>query len=450
MGTEWQHGNAGRSAPTRYGLGSVCANAPNLHWGIMDQLIFRLAVSLAIGLLVGVERGWRERSEAEGSRTAGVRTYALVGLMGGVSAALSQALASPAVLMVAGVGTSIVFAVFKYREMVRDKDYSVTGIVAALLVFALGALAVVGETAVAGAGAIAVTALLAEREVLHRAVRHLTWPELRSALLLLGMTVIVLPLLPDHAIDPFGSINPRQIWLFMVLTASISFAGYVAVKVAGPERGILFSAIGGALVSSTAVAIAFARRASAGEPSGLLAGGAALAAMVSVLRVMVICAVVRPELLLHLGPPAVAAALAFGIAGAWMMRQGGGAKGEASLGNPIDVGPLAAFAALFGAVSAISGFLLKAIGPDSLYVVSAVAGLVDVDVPSLNATRLAGQGLSMEGAALCILIALGMNGVGRIIFAAAGGPRAFTARFAGATLAAGLAALLALLALRLL
>ncbi|MFG1393658.1 MgtC/SapB family protein [Xanthobacter agilis] len=416
----------------------------------MDHLIFHLAVSLAIGLLVGVERGWRERKEAEGSRTAGVRTYALLGLLGGVSAALSQALASPALLIITGLATIALFAVFKYREMQRDKDYSITGIIAAMLVFALGALAVVGETAVAAAGAIAVTALLAEREVLHRLVRHLTWPELRSAVLLLGMTVIVLPLLPDQTVDPFNSINPRQIWLFMVLTAGISFAGYVAVKVAGPEKGILFSALGGALVSSTAVAIAFARRATAGEPPGLLAGGAALAAMVSVLRVLVICAVVRPELLLHLGPPALAAAAGFGACGAMMMRREAGARGDANLGNPIEVAPLAAFATLFGAVSAVSGFLLRAVGPDSLYAVSAVAGLVDVDVPSLNATRLAGNGLSMEGAAMCILIALGMNGAGRIIFAAAGGTRAFTLRFAVATLVAAAAAAAALVGVRVL
>ncbi|MFG1479421.1 DUF4010 domain-containing protein [Xanthobacter sp. V4C-4] len=414
----------------------------------MDQLIFRLAVSLAVGLLVGVERGWRERGEAEGRRTAGIRTYALIGLLGGVSAALAQALESPAVLIVAGLSAGGLFAAFKYREMAHDGDYSVTSIIAALLVFALGALAVVGDTSVAAAAAIAVTALLAAREMLHALLRHLTWPELRSALLLLGMTVIVLPLLPDHAIDPFDSINPRQIWLFMVLTATISFAGYVAVKVVGPQKGVLFSALGGAMVSSTAVAIAFARRASAGEPAGRLAGGAALAAMVSVLRVLVICAVVRPELLASLGPAAVAAAAGFGIVGALLMRRGAGEPGGSSPGNPIDIGPLAAFAALFGTVSAISGILLKLVGPGSLYVVSAVAGLVDVDVPSLNASRLAGNGLSYESAAVCILIALGMNGVGRIVFAAAGGTAAFTLRFALATAVAAGAALAVVLALR--
>jgi len=399
----------------------------------MDHLIFHLAVSLAIGLVVGVERGWRERREAQGSRTAGIRTYALLGLLGGVCAALAEALASPALLIAAGVATTALFSAFKYREMVRDEDYSITGLVAAMLVFALGALAVVGDTAVAAAGAIATAGLLAAREGLHRIVRHLTWPELRSALVLLAMTVIVLPLLPDRALDPYGALNPRQLWLFMVLTATISYAGYVAVKVAGPEKGIVFSALGGALVSSTAVAIAFARRSAAGEPGALLAGGAALAAMVSVLRVMVICAVVAPTLLVSLGPPGVAGAAAFGIAGLLMLRDPQKPRGEPVVGNPFDLAPLAAFAAMFGTVSAVSGVLLKLVGPGSLYLVSAVAGLVDVDVPSLNAARLAGSGLSVEGASLCILIALGMNALSRVGFAAVAGTGAFALRLGLAT-----------------
>ncbi|MFS8038749.1 MgtC/SapB family protein [Xanthobacter sp. AM11] len=414
----------------------------------MDHLIFRLAIALAIGLVVGVERGWRERREPAGSRTAGVRTFALCGLLGGVCAALASALQSPAILAVSGIAFATVFAAFKYREMVADEDFGITSIVAALLVFALGALAVVGDAAAASAAAIATTGLLAARGALHGLLRRLTWLELRSALVLLAMTVIVLPLLPDHTIDPFDSINPRQLWLFMVLTATISFAGYVAVKVAGPEKEIIISALGGALVSSTAVTIAFARRAAAGEPAPLLAGGAALAAMVSLLRVLVICTVVAPALLATLAPPALAAACAFGLVGGVMVRNAEGAKGESSLGNPFDIGPLAAFAIMFGLVSALSGFLLKSAGPDSLYVVSAVAGIVDVDVPSLNAARLAGNGLSLSGAAVSILIALGMNALGRVGFAAAAGPLGFTLRLGTATAAAAGAAIAVLVLLQ--
>ena len=411
----------------------------------MDHLIYRLGIALAIGLVVGVERGWRERTDPPGSRTAGVRTYSLIGLLGGVSAALALAIQSPAVLIASSLAFTALFTLFKYREMVEDREFGITGIVAALLVFALGALAVAGDAAAAGAVAIAATGLLAAREMLHGLVARLTWVELRSALILLGMTMIVLPLLPDRTLDPFDSINPRQIWLFMVLTATISFAGYVAVKVAGPEKGILFSALGGALVSSTAVTIAFARRAAAGEPAVLLAGGAALAAMVSLLRVLVICMVVAPGLLATLAPPAIAAAAAFALAGGIMMRSAGAAQGESTLGNPFDLGPLAAFACMFGVVSFISGFLLKSVGPQSLFAVSAVAGIVDVDVPSLNAARLAGSSLTFEAAALAILIALGVNAIARVGFAAAAGPLPFTARLAAAT-AAAVGAALAVLA----
>lgn len=405
---------------------------------MMLDPIFRLATALAIGLVVGIERGWRERKEPAGSRTAGVRTYALCGLLGGVTATLAQAFDSPAVLVVMGLVYTAVFAAFKYREMAEEDDYSVTSVIAAMLVFALGAYAVVGDPRVAGACGIATAGLLAMRAALHRMVRDLTWPELRSALVLLAMSVIVLPLLPDRVLDPYDSLNPRQIWLFMVLTATVSFAGYVAVKMAGPRKGILISALAGALVSSTAVTIAFARRAAAGEPAGLLAGGASLAAMVSLARVLVITALVAPGLLLTLAPPTLAACATFGVLGLLLMRRGrhDAKGGEDNPTNPFDIGPLAAFAGLFASVSLLSGFLLSAVGPQSIYLVNGVAGLVDVDVPSLNAARLAGGELSFQAAALAILIALAANGLGRVAFAAAAGTRAFTLRLLGATLAA--------------
>lgn len=416
---------------------------------MLDPLL-RLATAAAIGLVVGVERGWHERKAAAGQRTAGVRTFTLCGLLGGVSAALAQAFESPAVLIFSGLAYTAVFAAFKYREMAEEEDYSVTTVIAAMLVFALGAYAVAGEPRVAGAAAIATAGLLAARNVLHRLVRNLTWPELRSALVLLAMSVIVLPLLPDRALDPYGSLNPRQIWLFMVLTATVSFAGYVAVKMAGPRKGILISALAGALVSSTAVTLAFARRAAAGEPAPLLAGGASLAAMVSLMRVLVISAVVAPQVLLTLAPPTLAAAATFGGLGLLLMRRVRKSDMEdlESPQNPFDLAPLAAFAGLFGIVSLISGVLIEAVGPESLYLVNAVAGIVDVDVPSLNAARLAGSGLTLEAAALAILIALGANGLGRVGFAAAAGTRAFTLRLLGATLAAAIAAIGVLLVVK--
>ena len=170
----------------------------------MDTLIARLGLALAIGLLVGLERGWRERDAPEGSRTAGIRTYGISGLLGGVSAALSDALDDVSVLVAGFLGFTVVFAWFKAREASYHEDFSVTGVFAGLCVFLLGALAVAGDLYAAAAGGTALAAVLASREVLHGLLRRLTWIELRSAMILAVMTAIVLPLLPNRTIDPWG------------------------------------------------------------------------------------------------------------------------------------------------------------------------------------------------------------------------------------------------------
>src|SRR5262249_7507237 len=143
-----------------------------------------------------------------------------------------------------------VFAMFKMREMERDQNFSVTGVLAAFVAFSLGALAVVGEPTAAAAGGVATASVLAARERLHGWLARLSWKELRSALLLLAMTVIVLPMLPDRTIDPWSSLNPRDIWLFMILTAAVSYGGYIALKLAGPSLGILVGGLVGSIVSS--------------------------------------------------------------------------------------------------------------------------------------------------------------------------------------------------------
>ncbi|MDP3895475.1 MAG: MgtC/SapB family protein, partial [Mesorhizobium sp.] len=238
----------------------------------MNELILRLGLALAIGLLVGLERGWRERSEPDGSRTAGIRTYGISGLLGGIFAALATAYGAAYVFLVGFLGYAIVFAWFKSREAAHDENFSVTGVIAGLCVFALGGLAVAGDYRAAGAGGAAVAGLLASRELLHSLLQRLSWMELRSALVLAVMTAVVLPLLPNRTIDPWGGFNPWEIWFFTVLTAAISFVGYFAVRILGPTRGMLVSGLAGAVVSSTAVTVAFARTAKSGGNVWPLAG----------------------------------------------------------------------------------------------------------------------------------------------------------------------------------
>lgn len=227
----------------------------------------RLAAALAIGLLVGTERHWRERQEAAGRRTVGVRTFALTGLLGGVMAALAFLLGQNGGALLLGLGLAALLAAqlpFALREADAENKVSATSLVAALGTYSLGALAVLGDMAVAGAAAVAMTAILAARESLHGLMARITWAELRSALVLLSMTLLVMPLVPDEPISLLGGLNPAKIWRFAILLAAISYLGYLAVRLLGPERGLLFSGAAGGLVSSTAVTLANARAAAGG------------------------------------------------------------------------------------------------------------------------------------------------------------------------------------------
>ena len=219
------------------------------------ELIERLAVALAIGLVIGIERGWKQREEPEGDRAAGLRTHALSGLLGGVWGALANLGAGAGLLMlgIAFAAFAAVVTVFRYREMVHDGTYGATTVVAALLAFSLGAFAVLGDKTAAAAAGIAAALLLALKAVLHEWVKRLSWEELRAGLVLGAMTVILLPLLPDRELTPWFPVRPREIWLLTILIAALSFAGYVAIRVAGPKVGVLLAGFAGGLVSSTAV-----------------------------------------------------------------------------------------------------------------------------------------------------------------------------------------------------
>lgn len=401
------------------------------------SLAFRVGLALAIGLLVGLERGWRDREAAEGSRTAGLRTFGLAGLLGGISAALAQVLGGGLVLGAGFLGFAAVFGAFKYRESVHDADFSVTTVIAGLAVFALGALAVAGDFRLAAASGAAVAVLLAGRVALHRLLRRITWVELRSAILLGAMTMIGLSLLPHRTIDPWGGFDPWEIWFLTVLTASISFTGYIAVRVLSPASGLLVSGLAGGLVSSTATVAALARAAMDGSFARQRSGAATLACMVSLLRVCTLIAIVQPRVLGAVLPAMLAAAAVLALAGAALIA--GPRKAEPDqrpASNPFEIAPLLAFAGLFAVVSMSSAALAARFGGTSVLVTSALSGLVDADVATLSALRLVGTALPVQTAGLAVLAAVGVNALTRVGLALTLGPRAMALPFALATAAA--------------
>jgi uncharacterized membrane protein (DUF4010 family) len=404
----------------------------------MDNLIARLGLALAIGLLVGLERGWRERDAPEGSRTAGIRTYGISGLLGGTSAALADALDEVSVLVAGFLGFAVVFAWFKAREASHDEDFSVTGVFAGLGVFLLGALAVAGDLYAAAAGGTALAAVLASRDVLHGLLKRLTWIELRSAMILAVMTAIVLPILPNRTIDPWGGFNPWEVWFFTVLIAAISYFGYVAVRVFGATRGLVVSAMTGALISSTAVTIALGRAAKPEQAATPMAGAASLAAMVSIMRVCLVVAIVQIQVLGTIGLAALAAACGFGVTGVLLLaRRTESASIAPALRSPFDLRPLLLFALLFAIVATVNAALAKHVGAAGLLATTAISGAVDVDVAVLSTLRLVGTSASAATAGAAVLAAIAVNALLRLALAIVAGPVRFWLPLAVATMIAG-------------
>lgn len=416
----------------------------------MDTLALfeRLAVALAIGLLIGLERGWKARDEAEGERTAGLRTHALSGLLGGIWGGFTATQGQAGI-----VALSIAFAVFSgamtlffWRETNQEGTRDGTNLIAALLAFTLGAFAVAGDMTLAAASAVAATGLLAFKPSLHAWLRRLTWEELRSALILLAMTIILLPALPDRTIDRWGVVNPYEIWLMTVLIAVISFAGYVAVKVLGTRNGIAAAGLAGGLVSSTAVTLSMAQLAHKYPArTHTMAGGALISSATMLARVLVVVALLNAGLLAKLGLPlglacAVMASAGFALILRQTASQAGSDGGELMLTNPLDIAGVLKFGALLTAIIIASHVAAKWAGQVGVYTVAALSGVADVDAITLSMSRLAPDRVEAGVAAAAILIVTGVNTVAKTVLGWLSGGAAFGRIIAAVSAAAFCAA----------
>ncbi len=406
------------------------------------ELFQRLGLALAIGFLVGVERGWRERDGPAGSRVAGIRTFTLIGLLGGIWGALYP-YTGGVVLGFAVLAFGIGFTVFQWRESVVENNLSVTTLIAGLVVFALGVYALLGNMAVAGAAGVATFALLAEREALHGFLKKVTWPELRAALLLLAMTFVLLPILPNRNVDPWDALNPHTLWLLTILIAAISYAGYAASRIAGARKGLFYAGVMGGLVSSTAVTLTYSQLArKKAEVARQTAPGIIASWIVSLVRQTTVASAIAPALFVPLVLPVAAAVAVLAVIGVFLIKRAAGAAEAPQLGltNPFELGEVLRFGALLAVVMLIAKLLLTAFGQSGLLPLAAVTGLADVDPITLSSARMLDTGLSPEGAALAILIAGGANLVAKSAVAVAvGGPRYGTplAATAGLAIAAG-------------
>ncbi len=372
----------------------------------------RLLVALAVGLLIGLQREWRQRAD-DNTAHAGLRTFGLIGLTGGLAGVLSWSAGGwllPAALLALAVVLVADLRIAGAALPGRD----ITTLVAALVTALLGALATSGEAQLAVAAAVVVTLLLNLKQRLHKWVDALSEAEVAGVLRLLVISLVILPVLPNKGYGPYEALNPRIIWLFVVLISALSFAGYFAIRVLGPRRGHLATGLFGGLVSSTATTAALARmgRRDVGAVYSL-ASGIALANAVMAVRMVAIVAAIDPEL-------AKAAAWPLGWAAAmallmtlllWQRGRNSTTTETPEIRNPFELGPALRFAAVLAVTLVFAAFLEERFGQSGLQVLAAIAGLVDVDAITLTVARDTAHGGSIPPALLALLIAAFANSI---------------------------------------
>ncbi|MEN3976354.1 MgtC/SapB family protein [Emcibacter sp. SYSU 3D8] len=396
--------------------------------------LIELAIALGIGLMIGVERGWTQRDKPDSGRMAGLRTFTVTGLFGGVAAALATTY-GVWIIVAMGALVGLIVAAALVRIPFEAGNHGITTEIALILTFALGALAGSGREEIAVPAAVVVTMLLAFKPPLHRWVENLEQPEIYGAVRLLVMSLVVLPILPNEGFGPWAALNPYVIWLMVVLISALSFAGYMAVKYAGARWGLIVTGLMGGLASSTAVAVTMARL---GKGGGAVQPSAATAAVASstvvYVRLLVVSAAFAPVLAWKLAPVLGAMALtgAVCVAIMWPRETAAGGGGQQAMDDmkPFSLATPLRFAAILAVVMVASAGLQTWLGDAGLLLVSAVAGLTDVDAPSLTAAERVAGGMEASVGALAILAAVAVNIVTKFVIVASIGGASMARRVA--------------------
>lgn len=392
----------------------------------MDETLWhRLAVVLGIGLIVGLERGWNTREQRVGLRTAGLRTFTITALTGGILAIVSQ----PDRFVVLAAGTLVVgvLIIAGYLAAAREhQDFGMTTELALLATFGLGAVAVLGAPAEAAAAAIVMTLLLGFKAEVHAAIGKLERAELLATLQLAAIAAVLLPLLPSRDLGPWGAINPRVVGVLVLLIAALSYIGYFAVRMLGARFGLMLTALFGGLSSSTAVTVAYARRAKTDRShAAVLGAGIALAAATMVPRLVIELAAVNRALLTPLAPTLAALLLVPLCAVSYLVfrRHDGTPPGDLKLSNPLELRAALGFGALLIVLFVAVEGVKRALGDAGIYSVAALAALVDIDAVTLAVSKDAAGGAldSVTAQRAIVLAALVNTAVKAVVAAALGG-----------------------------
>ncbi len=356
----------------------------------------RIAVALGIGLAIGLEREWAHKE-------VGVRTFAITALLGMLSSLLG-----PGFALAAFVGVFFLIAYVNIRSLVVERSVEITTSVALMAALLLGVLAGEGHFFTAISSAIAVTMLLAWKAELSRFAVGLTAEEIRSAVFIGLIAFVIYPLLPNRFVDRWGLLNPREIWIVILVLAGIGFANYILLRLYG-ARGLYYTALLGGLVNSTAAIAELCSwlDAMGGEIAGLGVSAVLLASLAMFVRNLAIVAIFGfsafPTTLWPLGAMTL---LAGGIAWARYRRSSGHAPAALRLTSPLAMRRICAFGVLFVLIQICGNLAERHLGHLGFMAVSVIGGIVSSASTTATAAIMVGHrqlepGVAGVAVALC-------------------------------------------------
>ena len=382
---------------------------------MFPQGAISLAVAGLLGLAVGIEREWSGRTTGPDARFAGARTFLLLGLLGGTGGWLAQLAMVPLAAALLAGGAAL--AVVAYALAARRGAASVDGTTeaAAILVLGLGALAGLGELRLATGAAVVVVIALKEKQRVHALVAQLGEQELRSTVGFAAMSIIILPLLPDESYGPLGGVQPRALWIIVLIFTGLNFVGYLARRALGAARGYGVAGMLGGLVSSTAVTLEFSRR-SHQEPAlgAPLALGVVGACTVLLVRLITVTSVlnrdVAVELIPYLVPPLIVGGVfvAFGLTRAQHEKI---TAADVPTGNesPLRLGSAIKMTVAFQLVLWAVAWVRAHYGQTEILASAALLGLTDMDALTVSMTKLGADAGMVSLAALAIAVGVVSN-----------------------------------------
>lgn len=402
----------------------------------MDRALVVLT-SLAIGLLLGLDR---ERSPGT---KAGLRTFALVAVLGTLAAWLAQG-SGEGLIVAAGLLAVGAMMISAYHGQQQD-DPGTTTTAALLLCYGLGAMIGYGETYLATVIALAAAALLHFKAELHGAIRRLSEDDLRAILQFVAIAFVILPVVPDRGYGPYGALNPYRIWWMVVLVCGLSLAAYAALRIAGSRLGVPLLALLGGAVSSTGTTLVVSRQLRLGSVGSDVGTVIILGSnLVVLLRLGLIAAAVAPATLPQL-LPVFACGAATGLLAPlrrWLRIHRAAETPSLQLANPVEMGMALGSGALFAMVLLVAAWLHDRAGAGAVYSMAAIMGLPDLDAVTLSVLRLFQlQQLAAGEAVTAVTIAYLSNMACKLVLVAGFGGRAALAGVARgyALVATGLA-----------